>query len=280
MLLWRRLLLRCAASLAICLPVAASAGDELSWGIEPFMPARHLANAFKVSREFLGERSESRIVAPTAAHYDQFVDALMRGEYDMALVGPHSGTLAMQRAGYQQLLQCDGALKALLVVEKNSGYRNPQDLKGLIVALPDHLTVTSMLGAEFFRPPYTGQPVEVSYKYNDFQNLGPLMALRGEAAAAVIADSAWNMISPQIRSDLRVMAESKPVPQMMLLIHSRVPAESRARLRNAALEFLRSPQSRANAFVQGCAYNEKFLSADGIRQVAPYAEELKRRLGH
>lgn len=276
----RRLFLGCAMLMATCLPAVASAGDELSWGIEPFMPARHLANAFKVSREFLGERSESRIIATTAANYDQFVDALMRSEYDLVLVGPHSGTLAMQRAGYQQLVQCDGALRALLVVEKNSSFRSPQDLKGQIVALPDHLTVTSMLGAEFFRPPFTGLPIDVSYKYNDFQNMGPLMALRGEAAAAVIADSAWTMISPQIRGDLRVIAESKPVPQMMVLIHGRVSAEKRARLRNAALEFLRSPQSRANAFVQGCAYNEKFLSADGIRQVAPYAEELKRRLGH
>jgi len=266
------------ALLLLLISQRASAVEELSWGVEPFMPARHLANAFKLPRDFLGERTDSRIVITTTANYDQFVQALQRGEYDMALVGPHSGALAMQKAGYQQLVQCEGSLKALLLVDRNSSYRKPQDLKGQVIALPDHLTVTSMLGTEFFRPPFAGQPVEVNFRYNDFQNMGPLMTLRGEAAAAVIADSALAMISPQIRDDLRVIAESKPVPQMMVLVHGRVPAEKRARLREASLEFLRSPQSRANPFVQGCPYGEKPLSGEGLRQITPYAEELKRRL--
>lgn len=274
-----RRLRRCALLLLLSTPLSATAAEELSWGIEPFMPARHLATAFKISREFLDERTDSRIVASTAANYGQFVESLLRGEYDLALVGPHSGVLAMQKAGYLQLIQCDGTLKALLVVDKNTAYRKPQDLKGQVIALPDHLTVTSMLGTEFFRLPFSSPTIDVSFKFNDFQNMGPLMTLRGEAAAAVIADSALAMISPQIRNDLRVIAESKPVPQMMLLVHGRVPAEKRARLRDASLEFLRSPQSRANAFVQGCPYGEKLLSSDGVRQVTPYAEELKRRIG-
>ena len=44
---------------------------------------------------------------------------------------------------------------AVLIVDKNSPYQKPQDLKGKQVALPDQHTLGAMLGNEFFRPPAT-----------------------------------------------------------------------------------------------------------------------------
>lgn len=257
---------------------ALAAGEELSWGIEPFLHPRTLATTFKSARDFLGERTGQRIVTATAPNYDLFVSGVLRSEYDLALVGPHTALLAMQKAGYQSLIQCDGALRAILVVDKNSAYKKPQDLKGQVIALPDHLTITSMLGAEFFRPPLSPQAVEVQYKFNDFQNSGPLLTLRGEAAAAVMADEVYDLISPQIRNDLRVIGESRSMPRLTVLVHTRIAADKRARLREASLAFLRTADPRVNLFVRGCGATEKVLTEDNLRQLQPYVEELKRRL--
>lgn len=266
--------------LALCSPLVAAqaATDELNWGIEPFLHPRNLAPTFKSSRDFLAERTGTRIVTTTGANYDQFVANVLRGEYDLALLGPHTGLLAIQKAGYLPLLQCESTLKAILLVDKNSAYRSPQDLKGKPVALPDHLTITSMLGAEFFRAQPGSPAVEVQYRYNDFQVDGPLMALKGEVAAAVMADEVYDLISPHIRSDLRIIGESRRVPGLSLLVHKRVPQERRERLRAASLEFLRTADPRVNLFVRTCVASEKSLGEDAQRLLAPYVEELKRRL--
>lgn len=266
--------------LALLLPpcAAQAASDELTWGIEPFLHPRNLAPTFKTSRDFLAERIGMRIVTTTGANYDQFVGNVLRGEYDMALLGPHTGLLAIQKAGYLPLLQCESTLKAILLVDKNSAYRSPQDLKGKRVALPDHLTITSMLGAEFFRAQAGAPAIEVQYRFNAFQVDGPLMALKGEVAAAVMADEVYDLISPHIRADLRIIGESRRVPGLSLLVHKRVPQERRDRLRAASLEFLRTADPRVNLFVRTCVASEKSLSEEAQRQLFPYVEELKRRL--
>ncbi len=276
-LFWRRSVAWLLAG-SLALPVSA-AEAELSWGIEPFLPPRTMANAFKVSRDYMGERSGSRIVISSAASYAQFVPALLRTEYDLAFVGPHSGLLAMQKAGYVPLVQCGGALQSVLVVPRDSAYRKPEDLAGQLVALPDALTVTSMLGMEIFDQGGKRPTAAVRFTHTAFQNEGPLMMLRGEAAASVIARAAYNqLLSPQIRADLQIIGESRPVPHMMMLAHSRLPQALRTRLREAALEYLRTTDPAKAVFARNCLAADKLLGDDGARQLAPYAEELRRRL--
>lgn len=269
--IWLALLLAAAAN-------AATAADELTWGIEPFLHARNLAATFKSSRDFLGERTDTRIVTTTGANYDQFVASVMRSEYDMALLGPHTGLLAIQKAGYTPLLQCESTLKVYLLVDKNSAFRKAQDLKGKTVALPDHLTLTSMLGAEFFRSLGGATAIDVQYRHNEFQIEGPLMVLKGDADAAVMADQVYDLISPAIRDDLRIIGESRRVPGLSIIVHKRVDPARRERLRQASLDFIRTADPKVNVFVRNCGASERQLGDDGARILAPYVEELKRRL--
>lgn len=255
-----------------------AAGEELSWGIEPFLNARTLATTFKTSRDFLGERVGQRIVTSTAANYDQFVGNLLHAEYDFALLGPHTALLAIQKSGYVPLLQCESTLKVYLLVDKNSAYHKIQDLKGKSVALPDHLTLTSMLGAEFFRALGGATAVDVQYRHNEFQIEGPLMVLKGDADAAVMADQVYDLISPAIRDDLRIIGESRRVPGLSIVVHKRVDPARRERLRQASLDFIRTADPKVNVFVRNCGASERQLGDDGARVLAPYVEELKRRL--
>jgi len=256
----------------------ARAAEELTLAIEPFLSARALVGAFQPLCNHLGDRTNKKVVAITAANYDQYAQRLLNQEFDIAIIGPHTALLAAQKANYLPLLKGEGALKALMIVDKNSVYQKPADLKGQVVALPDHLTMTSMLGAEFFRPA-DAAPIDVRFRYNDFHNTAALMMLRGEAAAAVVADSALMPMSMEIRENIRIIAESKQVPQMVMLVHSRVPAELRGKLHDAMYEYIRITAPQKNFLARVGFSAAKPLTEQDSRQLAPYVEELKRRLG-
>ena len=250
----------------------------MTLAIEPFLSARALIGAFQPLCNHLGDRTNKKVVAITAANYDQYAQRLLNQEFDIAIIGPHTALLAAQKANYLPLLKGEGALKALMIVDKNSVYQKPADLKGQVVALPDHLTMTSMLGAEFFRPA-DAAPIDVRFRYNDFHNTAALMMLRGEAAAAVVADSALMPMSMEIRENIRIIAESKQVPQMVMLVHSRVPAELRGKLHDAMYEYIRITAPQKNFLARVGFSAAKPLTDQDSRQLAPYVEELKRRLG-
>ena len=272
-------LLAAGACLLLGAPAAQAAGAEISLGIEPLLSARTLATSFQSFRDYLGEKSGSKVVLDTAPNYEKFLQQLLAGEFDIAFVGPHSSLLAAQKAGYSGLFKCEGSMQAVLIVDRNGPYQKAQDLRGKQVALPDPHTLGAMLGAEMFRPPQVAAAVDVSFKYNDFSNTAALMLLRGDAAAAVVIQSALKIMSPEIQNNVRVLAESKAVPHMVIIVHQRVNAEKRQKLHDAILEFVRITDPRRNVFVQSCRPSDKLLSEQEAKQLGPYVDELKRRLG-
>lgn len=261
-----------------CLAVPARA-SEIVLGIEPFFNPRSLATAFKTVRDFLSERSGAKVVSTTAANYEQFMQQWLNGEFDMVLAGPNFSLLAAQKAGYQQLFRCATPLRIDLVVERNSPYQLPQDLAGKVVALPDGLLLDAVLGAEFFRPPFSPQSVAVNFRHNDYTNSATLMMLRGEAAAAAVNHDALMLMSPQIRDEVRVIAQSKPYGSMLVMTHPRMTAERRGKLRDALIEFLGATDPKRNIFSQVCRPSDRLLSEQEVQQLAPYVESLRRSLG-
>jgi phosphonate transport system substrate-binding protein len=273
------LLVAGAVWLALCPYVAKAAGAEISLGIEPLLSARTLATSFQSFRDYLGDKSGSKVVLDTAPNYEKFLQQMLAGDFDIAFVGPHSSLLAAQKAGYSVLFKCDGSMQAVLIVNKASPYQKTQDLRQKMVALPDPHTLGAMLGAELFRPPMVPSNVDVNFRYNDFSNTAALMLLRGDAAAAVVIQSALKIMSPEIQNNVRVLAESKSVPHMVIIVHQRVSAEKRQKLHDAILEFVRINDPRRNVFVQSCRPSDKLLSEQEAKQLGPYVDELKRRLG-
>lgn len=261
-----------------CLLAGNLRAEELTLAIEPFLSARTLVGAFQPYGNYLGDKTGTKVIVVTASNYDQYMQRLLRGEFDLAIIGPHSALLAAQKAGYVAVMKGEGSLKAIMIVDKASAYQKPEDMKGQLIALPDHLTLTSMLGAEFFRQP-DGQTIDVRFKYNDYHNTAAMMMLHGEAAAAVIADSALQPMAPDIRNNIRIIAESKPVPQMVLLIHSRLAPELRNRLTAMTQEFMRTADPKRNLLARVGFSSGKPLSEQDQRLIAPYIDELRRRLG-
>lgn len=277
---FRRKCLHLAAVACLCLNVhvAAAERNEVSFGIEPLLSARTLATSFQTLRDYIGEKSGSKVVLDTAPNYERFLQQLLAGDFDIAFVGPHSSLLAAQKAGYSHLFKCEGGMRAVLIVDRNSPFKKPQDLKGKMVALPDVHTLGAMLGSEFFRPPLTSPAVEVNFKYNDFSNTAAMMLLRGDASAAVVIQATLGLMSPEIQNNIRVVAESKLVPHMVVVVHPRISAERRQKLHDSILEFTHITDPRRNIFVQSCTPGDKSLSEQDIKQLAPYVEELRRRL--
>ena len=109
--------------------------------------------------------------------------------------------------------------------------------------------------------------------------LGELGDGGGDAAAAVVIQSALKIMSPEIQNNVRVLAESMAVPHMVIIVHQRVNAEKRQKLHDAILEFVRMTDPRRNMFVQSCRPSDKLLSEQEAKQLGPYVDELKRRLG-
>lgn len=261
-----------------CLLSAVLQARELSFAVEPFLTPRSLISAFQPMRDYVGAQTGNKVVLVTAKNYDDYLDRLFKGEFDLAIIGPHSALLAAQRAGYVPLLKAEGALHAVVLVRKDSPYQRLTDLKGQLVAFPDALTVTSMLGGELFKQAGLVQGHDITFRHNDYHNTAAMMLLRDEAAAAVVADSALLPMSPEIRAGIRVLAESKGVPQMVLLAHPSLSADERRGVAEAVAGFDQSrPPAHNFLALIGISMTRPLSDAD-IKQVAPYVEALKRHL--
>lgn len=259
--------------LCACLGAQAAA-RELTIGIEPYFTPRLLISSFQPMREALERTLGQPVVLLTAPDYRQFVRRIEAREFDLVIIGPHTARYAEQQAGYRATLIGRARLLSLLVVKRDGGVRQAADLSGQTVAMPDSLTATAMLGEEWLRK----QNLRTALRYFDFHNAAAMAVLHGDAAAAFVNKTAFGHLPPEVRDSLRVLAETRSLPHMVVLLNGRYGAEERQRYADAVAGFVNSAEHG-----ESFAGKLGFAGADAVREgdldvVEPLVAELRRRL--
>lgn len=239
-----RLLAVLAMGLTLALPVQA----EIVLGVHPFKPATRLTESFQPLAQYLSVRMGQPVTLRIARDYQDHVDSVGNGSYDLAYMGPslyvklretHGAfpLLARQRIGSQPVFH------SKIFVRVDSPVTDLAGLAGKRVAFGDpkstmgHLVPRYMLWQ-------AGVSVEqlASHKFvNDHVNVA-LGVLTGEFDAGAVKEDVFFQYE---KRGLRAIATSAPISDHLFVGSKRMPPAVVERLRAILLAMHQDPDGRA-----------------------------------
>jgi phosphonate transport system substrate-binding protein len=270
-------LLGFALLLAAAMRPAAGADKPLVFGAFPNLTARQIVEVYRPLANVLEKRLQRRVVVYSARDFRTFVERTRQGEYDILLTAPHLAWLARQDVGYRPLLKHVQPVRGLLVVKADSPFHAPDALRGRTIATADALAVT-VLAMRAELEAY-GLKHAIDYRTIDSgtHTNAVMQLINGRTDAAILGRHPYKVIRPELRLQLRVLAETPPLSSLMYLTHPRLRDDEAMAIRQALLDFAATPEGRA--FIQrgGCG---GFTDVDGreLRAFRPYALQAQDML--
>jgi len=256
---------------------AASDDKPLVLGVFPSMTAKQTIEIYRPLASALEKHLRRSVVVYSARDFTTFVARTRQGEYDILLTAPHLAWLARQDTGYRPLLKYAQPVRGLLVVRSDSPFDEPDKLRGRTIAMADPIALAVLaIRAELAAH---GLTHGIDYRTTDSgtHTNAVLQVINGRVDAAVLGLHPYNLTPPELRQQLRVLAETPALSSLMYLTHPRLRDTEAQAIRNALLRFAATPEGQA--FMQRGGYGG-FADVDGseLRAFRPYALQAQELL--
>lgn len=265
--------------LTIALPAAHAADAKRPFrvGLFPNLTPLTLITLYQPLRHHLEDKLHQPVEMMTAPDFRTFVMRTQDGAYDAVLTAPHLARLAEQDANYVPVATYGETLQALLIVPRDSPFKQLADLRGAKIATPDPLALVDMLGREMLdqaglaRSDYT---LVNAHSHNG----AALAALSGDSQAAIVGSVPYAQIPEATRRSLRILASSRIVPNQVWLVNARLDADRQRQFVDALLSFAATADGRAFLKSRGCGGIRKLRPGE-LNALNPFAQEAKKLLG-
>jgi phosphonate transport system substrate-binding protein len=242
----------------------------LKMGIMPFNSTLALIKTHQPLIQHLETRLGRRISVYTSADYFTYVNELLDGQFDLAIAGPHFGSMAQER-GSVILFRYTADLQPVFVVRADSGINKLDDLRGKRVGLSSRLSISSIGGVKWLHD--QGLKLVKDYELVERSTHGAAVAAVavGELDAALTTFTPLKQIPDDVRAKIRVLPLNIHAPHLMTLAHSRLGNAEVERVRKALREFPQTPAGRA--FFQETGYvGYADVSKADIQTLKPFVQ--------
>jgi phosphonate transport system substrate-binding protein len=262
--------------LVMGIPSAFSA-DELVLGVFPHLTAKKTIEVYRPLADTLEKHLQRPVVIHGARDFKTFVERTRQGEYDILLTAPHLAWLARQEAGYRPLLKYVQPVRGMLVVRADSKIDSPEALRGRTIAIPDPIAVAVLalqaeLAAHGLRHNTDYRTIDAGTHIN-----AVMQVIMGRADGAMLGVHTFALMSPELRRQLHLIVETRPLSSLMYLSHPRLRDTEAQTIREALLDFAATPEGLT--FMQRGSYGG-FAEVDGgeLRAFRPYALQAQEIL--
>ncbi|MGK2953501.1 MAG: phosphate/phosphite/phosphonate ABC transporter substrate-binding protein [Thiobacillus sp.] len=256
---------------------AFSADKPLAFGIFPNLTARQTIKVYRPLANALEKKLQQPVVIYSARDFKTFVERTRQGEYDILLTAPHLAWLARQDVGYRPLLKYAQPVRGLLVVKSDSPFDDLEALRGHTIATADSIAVAVLavqaeMAAHGLRRNIDYQTIDSGTHTN-----AVMQVINGRASGAMLGLHPYNLLPPELRQQLRVLAETPPLSSLMYLTHPRLRDAEAQVVRQALQQFAATAEGKA--FMQRGGYGG-FTPVDGseLRAFRPYALQVQEML--
>jgi phosphonate transport system substrate-binding protein len=270
-------LLGCIALLIACMRPAAGAPVPLVFGVFPNLTAKQIVETYRPLADALEKPLRRRIEIYSARDFKTFVARTRHGEYDLLLTAPHLAWLARQDAGYRPLLKYAEPVRGLLVVKSTSPFDDVAALRGRLIATADPIAVVVLALQAELAAQGLGRDIDYRTADSGTHANAALQVISGRADGAMLGLHPYKLMSPDLRRQLRVIAETPPLSSQMVLTHPRLRDAEVSAIRKALLRFAAAPEGQA--FMLRGGYGG-FADVDGseLRAFRPYALQAQEML--
>ncbi len=233
--------------------------SPLRLGIMPFNSALALIKTHQPLRQHLETTLNRKVEIFTSADYYTFVNELLDGSYDIAIAGPHFGSMASER-NWAPLVRYQIDLQPVFVVSANSPITKLADLRGKRIGLSSRLSISSIGGAKWLND--QGLKMGTDYQLFERTTHGAAVAAVavGELDAALTTHTPLKQIPADIQAKVRILPMDVRVPHLMTLANKKLGAKTIEQIRQALQSFPATEGGRA--FFLSTGY-------EGYRAIAP-----------
>jgi len=252
------------------LPAQAQTSAPIRLGIMPFNSALALIKTHQPLRQHLENRLQRKVEIFTSADYYTFINELLDGQYDLAIAGPHFGTMAAAR-GWEPLVRYQVDLQPVFVVANSSSISKLADLRGKRIGLSSRLSISSIGGVKWLND----QGLQLSKDYQLFERTTHGAAVAavtvGELDAALTTHTPLKQVPEDIRAKVRTLPLDVRVPHLMTLAHARLGTRTIAQVREALLAFAATEEGRE--FFKSTGYEGyRAISSKDMADMKPFVD--------
>jgi phosphonate transport system substrate-binding protein len=265
-------------ALLAVVPASAQEAAALRLAVHPYASTLALINTYRPVQGYLAAALGRPVELYTAPNYEGFVDALMAGDYDIAISPPHFAVMASEKH-YVPILHFQTRLEPLLVVRADSSLHTAEDFRGKRIAMADRSAFIRLVTVKWLAD--HGLEAGRDYQIVERPNHGASISATamGEVDAGLATLTALRQLPADVQQQVRTIGTGLRFPHLFILVNRRLGDAEIAHIRRALLAFADTEDGKQ--FMEKSAFRGfEDISAEEVRSVEPYVELYRRMEGH
>lgn len=248
------------------------------FGIFPYLPPLTLDRVFAPIIASLETGLGTPVHLRSTMTFTGFVEELGTGNYDLIFAHPFFYILAADQYGYVPLVRLATPLSAVFLARNDNAADSMMALKGRVLALPPELSAVSEVAQRELAAAGLTPGVEIQLRHHQSKSSCLHALAVGVADACALPRFVLKQLPPDQMAALKVIHETKPIPNVVIAAHPRLSEADRANLTRTILAW---PDTAEGRQILADAGWEGFVAADDrdydeLRQWGP-APVLNRR---
>jgi phosphonate transport system substrate-binding protein len=253
---------------------AASAQEAFLVGVAPHTSTRIILEMYQPLRLHLEKSLQMPVEVITAPDFTEYARRALAQKYDLAVTTGHQARMLETDARYIPLLTYKAEFKSVALVSAKGGINKAADLRGKNVLGLSPTSLVTQWGEHWLAD---NGLRGISLQYVSASDSVAQLLISGDAAAGFMSLANFKTLKPDVRAQLRVLAESPPMAGRVYVLNSRRAAQKK-QIDAALWEFAATPE--------GKRYFEKY-NVEGYRKLKPgelksmdrYAAEVRKEVG-
>ena len=269
-----------AVAAPVVVAAAAPADDTLVIGVLPNIGAAALMAQYESLKSYLERTGKQKVRIVLPANFKAFLDATMRGEYDLAVAAPHFARVAQLDRGMVPLVMYEPRINALFLAPIDAAVGSGRDVRGKPVAFANPQSLVAMYGQQWLRQQSLepGKDYEIKGASSDM-GVGRLL-LSGDAVAAIMSNGEFRALPTDESGRLKIVESFARIPNFIIVGHPRLGAARLALLKTQFKQFT-ADKDDGQAFLKATGLTG-IVDADDVtlRELDPYVALTRRAMGY
>lgn len=225
---------------------ASTAADKgYRFGVFPYLSPLRMDQIYSPASQQLSKTLNQPVKFRTSSSFQKFLKKLKAGFFDFALIQPFWYPIAVDQHNYLPAVRMQEPFISLVMVLDTSKYKHVNDLKGTTIATPPmnvpvvHMARQTLIDNNII----PGKDIKFAH-FNSVDSCFQ-QVLIGKASACVAPPFAPAVFEKSMKIKLRTLLKSSSIPNLSLVVHSRVPEQDREKIQREFLSWSSSDEGRA-----------------------------------
>ncbi|MBF0562465.1 MAG: phosphate/phosphite/phosphonate ABC transporter substrate-binding protein [Alphaproteobacteria bacterium] len=252
---------------------AADTDTMFRVGVVPHTSARIILEMYQPLRESLQKNLGVPVEIVTAPNFNEYIRRALDQNYDIAITTGHQARVLEVDAGYKPLMTYKAPFRSVAIVPVESTLQGPKELAGTTVVGLGPTSLVTQWGAHWL---HDAGVTDTKMRYVSAADSEAQLVLAGDASVGFMSLANYEYLAPEVRTRLRILAQSEPVLGRVYMLNARQQGRRDALI--AALHTFAATPVGQQYFDQS--------HLEGYREVRPgemesmdfYAQEVREAL--